>query len=91
MPYKIKELYTKWNFPVEPVNILEDVHFKDVKSSNVPNDFDDYCSLFAFLPSMSRPPSPPNLNSCAVTEAGKELAGLYLNTHLNQIKCRLDA
>ena len=56
MPYKIKELYTKWNFPVEPVNILEDVHFKDVKSSNVPNDFDDYCSLFAFLPSMSRPP-----------------------------------
>ena len=58
MPYKIKELYTKWNFPVEPVNILEDVHFKDVKSSNVPNDFDDYCSLFAFLPSMSRPPPP---------------------------------
>ena len=56
MPYKIKDLYTKWNFPVEPVNILEDVHFKDVKSSNVPNDFDDYCSLFAFLPSMSRPP-----------------------------------
>ena len=56
MPYKIKELYTKWNFPVEPVNILEDVHFKDVKSSNVPNDFDDYCSLFPFLPSMSRPP-----------------------------------
>ena len=56
MPYKIKELYTKWNFPVKPVNILEDVHFKDVKSSNVPNDFDDYCSLFAFLPSMSRPP-----------------------------------
>lgn len=55
MPYKIKELYTKWNFPVEPVNILEDLHFKDVKSSNVPNDFDDYCSLFPFLPSMSRP------------------------------------
>ena len=55
MPYKIKELYTKWNFPVEPVNILEDVHFKDVKSGNVPNDFDDYCSLFPFLPSMSRP------------------------------------
>ena len=56
MIYKIKELYTKWNFPVEPVDILEDVHFKDVKSSNVPNDFDDYCSLFAFLPSMSPPP-----------------------------------
>ena len=57
LPHMWKNIcHTKWNFPVELVNNLEDVHFKDVTSSNVPNNFDDDCSLFAFLRSMSRPP-----------------------------------